>query len=257
MKKTAKDIPAENEHGTIPPVEGKKNSPDDAGKKKDNTNKFNRDSNTSSPSAQENSIDAARRRKIGEILSAAQKNIGNLPESDRRGIEEDTFHYFGIGSLPNWRHSKSPNTIPTPRVIFPLGDGTVHAYNAILTNSGRERFKNSDRWEFQKSLTDGGKFVFNPEALIKTSTVAVTEGEFDAVSIWQSIRKKLVCDERVGICALGGTCGATKDLIKRLNELDRKPKILILFEHKARQRPRRRISKTTLGNRRCCRHGIF
>ena len=231
----AADIsPVDDDAAAVPTKRAKKISPVTAGKRKVNSKIVDGNSNTSTPPNQEKLSDADKQRIIAEIISTAQKNIGNLPIAERRGIEDDTFRHFKVGCSSKWRHSTMPDSMPTPRVIFPLGDEkNIHAYNAVMTKSGREQFKNAKRKrkEFEKCLTDGGKFVFNPEAL-SVSIFAVTEGEWDTVSIWQAIResgRKLVCDELVGICALGGTGGATKDLIKRLKELDRKPRLVIIL----------------------------
>ena len=166
--------------------------------------------------------------QIAAIIDEARLHIDELPESDCRDIPKDFLRRWKGGFAANWRHPKAPNTIPTPRVIFPLGDeNNPPSFNAILTNSGRERFKNLDRWEAQKSLSAGSKFVFNPAAL-DNEIVPVTEGEFDALSIM------FATDERIKVCALGGA-GQFNNLERRLKLMERRPFVVILFdkdEHK-------------------------
>ena len=172
--------------------------------------------------------DSSLREKIAEQITEAQRHLDELPESDCRGIPKDFLRKFGSGYLPKWRHVKMPNMLPSPRVIFPLGDSSdPSSLNAILTQSGREHFKNSKSKAAEKSLSEGNKLVFNPKAF-DADIVPVTEGEFDCVSILFA-GVKTVKDFRIDACALGGA-GQFKDLIRRLESKEHRPKILILFD---------------------------
>ena len=161
--------------------------------------------------------------QIAAIIDEARLHLDDLPESDLRGLPKDFLRRWEAGYMSNWRHPKIPNVIPTPRVIFRLGDNTdPPSFNAILTNSGRERFKNPDRWEGRKSLTAGSKLVFNPAALDEEISV-ITEGEWDCLSIM------FATDERIKVCALGGA-GQFNDLERRLKLMERRPFVVILFD---------------------------
>ncbi|MBR1806217.1 MAG: hypothetical protein IJ774_07520 [Selenomonadaceae bacterium] len=167
-------------------------------------------------------------------IAESKRRLSELPSVDRRGLNDETFQHLGFGFLPNWKHPKCQNSIPTPRFIARLGNtNDPPAYNAIMTPSGRERFKNSKLWEADKCLTAVAKLVFHPSALT-ASLVAITEGEIDAASIWQCLKRGKIIDagtcSGVDVCALGGTDAGVTDLIKRLETMDRKPLIVILFD---------------------------
>ena len=163
-------------------------------------------------------------KKIFADIAEAKRHLTELPSRDMRGLEVETLQRTRIFFLPNYRHPKSPNSLPTPRFIARLGsDNDLPAYNAILTPTGRDRFKNSDRWEAQKTLTAGDKLLFYPQAL-EESTFFVTEGEINAASIMQATKFF------VKACALGGA-GIFEDLKRRLAELKTKPHIIILFDN--------------------------
>ena len=182
------------------------------------------------------SDDSALNARIRDDIKHAQANLQNLSFDDRRCLEDDTLQHFSFGYSARWNSPKAPNTLPTARIIAPLGDRGTPAYNAILTNSDRQRVKNSDHWEYQKCLTAGSKLVFNPDGL-KKSIVVITEGEFDAASLWQAAQRGKIInagDEAnfTGFVALGGA-GQFTDLIRRLSALDAKPKVVILFDNDA------------------------
>ena len=165
-------------------------------------------------------------KKIAADIAESKRHLTELPSRDMRDLEFETLQRTRIFFLPNYRHPKSPNSLPTPRFIARLGsDDDLPAYNAILTPSGRERLKNSNRWEAQKTLTAGDKLLFYPKAL-EESTFFVTEGEINAASIMQATKFF------VKACALGGA-GIFADLKRRLAELKSKPHIIILFDKDA------------------------
>ena len=173
-----------------------------------------------------NDDDAKYRKKIADDIAVAQHQLDDLPETELRGLPKDFLRRFEVGYLPNYQHQKLTSSRRTSRFIFKLGDDNdPPSINAILTPSGREFFKNR-RGNFgkarEKCLSEGNKFVFNPNALNEEIT-AITEGEFDALSIM------FATDEGVKVCALGGA-GLFGDLKKRLASKERSPKIVILFD---------------------------
>ena len=173
-----------------------------------------------------NDDDAKYRKKIADDIAVAQHQLDDLPETELRGLPKDFLRRFEVGYLPNYQHQKFTSSRRTSRFIFKLGDDNdPPSINAVLTPSGREFFKNR-RGNFgkarEKCLSEGNKFVFNPNALNEEIT-AITEGEFDALSIM------FATDEGVKVCALGGA-GLFGDLKKRLASKERPPKIVILFD---------------------------
>ncbi|MBR4643487.1 MAG: DUF927 domain-containing protein, partial [Selenomonadaceae bacterium] len=186
---------------------------------------------TSSDTANVEDDKAQYHKNIAVTIADAQKQLDAIDESDLRGLPKEYLRRWEVGYLPNYQHQKLSGTRRTPRFIFKLGDDNdPPSINAVLTPRGREFFKNR-RGNFgkasEKCLTEGNKLVFNPKALDEEIT-AVTEGEFDSVSIM------FATDESVKVCALGGA-GQFVDLKKRLASKKRRPKIVILFdkdEHK-------------------------
>ncbi len=197
------------------------------GEKKSSAEKAAPPQTKSKTSEKDAERDEAKLKQIADDIAQSKRHFTELPERDKRGLTDETFQRVNMFYLPKWRHPSAPNTQPTPRFIARLGNDTDSpSYNAILTPSGRQRFKNSDRWEHRKTLAAGEKFLFYPKAL-EENTFFLTEGEIDAASIMQATKW------RVKACALGGA-GIFKDLIRRLAELptERREKlhILILFD---------------------------
>lgn len=169
-------------------------------------------------------------RKIAADIADAQKGLDDVDESELRGLPKEFLRRFEVGYLPNYQHQKFPSSRRTARFIFRLGDSSdPPSINAVLTLSMREFFK-KQRGNFgkaaEKCLSEGNKLVFNPKALDAADITAITEGEWDALSIM------FATDESVKVCALGGA-GLFRDLKKRLASKERPPKIVILFDKDA------------------------
>ena len=127
---------------------------------------------------------------------------GHITETDymqSRGITPDTCRHFLNGYEPKWRHPKAPQTVPTSeRVIIPI---SRYSYLARAVSDKVPK-------EYQKQRV-GKADIFNKKALNTAALVFITEGEIDAMSIWQegheagadaiatgsAANKKLVIDE--------------------------------------------------------------
>lgn len=165
-------------------------------------------------------------RQILSDIKVARAHLADLPENDRRNIPIEFYKKYRCGFIVDWTHPKMPYMKPTPRIIIPLSDEDQPFYNAILTNSGRVKFKwytDNGKKEGEKSLTVGGKKIFNPAALNEQMFI-LFEGEIDALSAM------FATDEKFSACALGGTSGAREDLKKRLLAQKHKPKVLVMFD---------------------------
>lgn len=112
-----------------------------------------------------------------------------------RGISLETCKHFLIGYEPEWRHPKAPQTVPTSeRVIIPIS-----RYNYLARATGEEVPK-----EYQKQRA-GKSDLFNKKALNTAALAFITEGEIDAMSIYEAgheaiatgsaANKQLVIDE--------------------------------------------------------------
>lgn len=145
-------------------------------------------------------------------IALAQKNLDNLPENARRGLSLDTLRVFGCGFIGNWTSPKSriagTYSTSTPRLIIP----TENHYLARLTVPV-ENFPESQREYIHEKAHAGSKEIFNAsviETVKEKWFLTVTEGEIDAMSLWQAYPTQVV--------AVGGVTGYPK-LIAHLKKL--------------------------------------
>lgn len=136
----------------------------------------------------------------------AQTHLPELPESEKRGLTDETLQHFNFGFfaqwiLPSYRLDGSYMK-PTPRIIIPTSDSS---YNAILIKSARN--DTNKKW---KALNAGSKQIFNVDAIVAGCTVLIVEGELDAASVWQATQGN------VNVIAIGGK--NPNKLIQYLNE---------------------------------------
>lgn len=139
----------------------------------------------------------ARLKLIHEDIAAAKKNLANLPDAFRRGLTIDTLREFGCGYLATWTSTKSrikgSHPTPTPRLIIP----TPNHYLARLTVP-LENFPEAQREYVRLKPHEGAKDTFGLyDALNQISRnpnlfLTITEGEIDAMSIWQSVSVPVV-----------------------------------------------------------------
>ncbi len=152
-------------------------------------------------------------------IADAQAHLEDLPESDRRGLNLETFRHFGCGYLKDWTHPRcrveGTKTYPTPRIIIPTEDGPH--YNAVLPPSARTR-ADKQFWKMHAGTKDT---PFNASALKDAADlVIVVEGEIDAMSIWQATKGKVAV-----VATLGA--GSFNILLPLLN---RNQKCVVLFD---------------------------
>ncbi len=168
--------------------------------------------NTSSISSNKNKSDNTKLQNlIANDVSNAVANFHKLPTNEKRGLSDDTLATFQIGvdfswSTPSSRLSYDENkkNFPSPRVIIPhLPNHKIPnshlTYYASLFLSERERLLNASKTPI-KGLYGGSRSPFGLNTLKDdTSLIFVTEGEWDAMSIWQATNGKFPC------LATGGT----------------------------------------------------
>ncbi|MDE6677801.1 MAG: toprim domain-containing protein, partial [Ruminococcus sp.] len=146
----------------------------------------------------------------------ANKNITHT--SYHRGISLETLNRFNIGYVENWRHPKTPITVPTsPRLIIPT---SKYSY---LARDTRESLTNAQK-KYSKSKV-GQVHIFNIEALRTTDKpIFVVEGEIDALSIID------VGGEAV---AIGSTSNVNifLDCLKDCIKSNTKPTLIILLDN--------------------------
>ncbi len=152
-----------------------------------------------------------------DFFLQANKNITYT--SYHRGISLETLNRFNIGYVADWRHPKTPLTVPTsPRLIIPT---SKYSY---LARDTRENLTNAQK-KYSKSKV-GKVHIFNVDALhTADKPIFVVEGEIDALSIID------VGGEAV---AIGSTSNVNifldylKDCIKLYNT---KPTLIILLDN--------------------------
>ena len=105
----------------------------------------------------------------------ANQNISKT--NYHRGISLDTLNRFKIGYIENWRHPKTPLTVPTsPRLIIPT---SKHSY---LARDTRNNLTDMQK-KYSKSKV-GAVHIFNINALYTASKpIFIVEGEIDALSV--------------------------------------------------------------------------
>lgn len=95
-----------------------------------------------------------------------------------RGITDDSIERFNLGYCAAWKHSTSPNSTPTRRIIIPRTAGSYTARNMD---------KPRNEWEEARiKQVQGKQDLFNLEALDGAATPIVCEGELDAISLYQA-----------------------------------------------------------------------
>ena len=162
---------------------------------------FNSNFRKTTPATANKPSDSVQRAKnsdssfIGKSLQAdSSKESGTAPEVDytnfffqanknlihtnyHRGISIDTLNRFKIGYVENWRHPKTPLTVPTsPRLIIPT---SKHSY---LARDTRDNLTDVQK-KYSKSKV-GAVHIFNVNALqTAQKPIFIVEGEIDALSI--------------------------------------------------------------------------
>lgn len=160
-------------------------------------------------------------------IAESQKHLAELPEPARRGLTLDTLQKFHCGFLQNWTSPKSrisgKYATPTPRLIIPAGKH----YLARLTVP-IETYDENTRQFLREKQHAGDKFPFGDEFITaETKIVIVTEGEIDAMSIFQAVNDVSI----VPVATSGVTVSSElkQALFSKLDNFS--PNILILFDN--------------------------
>ena len=142
-------------------------------------------------------------------VSDDKKFIGTPAENycKSRGLSAETCLKFGLYFEPEWVHPKTPDALPSARVIVPT---SAKSYLARALSDG----------EFSKQKV-GENHFFNFAALKQKNPVFVVEGEFDALSV-----------EEVGghAVALGGVANIKK-FVEEVQKLKSVPTLLLALDN--------------------------
>lgn len=128
-----------------------------------------------------------------EANEALKKSPEALDYLHKRGITDASIERFNLGYCASWKHSTSPNSTPTRRIIVPRNKETYLA---------RSIDKPRNEWEENhQKLTEGRqKDLFNLAALQGAETLFICEGELDAISLYQAGASSVI-----GICPVNNT----------------------------------------------------
>jgi len=110
------------------------------------------------------------------FFEQAVKN-NNFSYLKERGISESTQRKFSVGYVSSWVHPKTPKAPATPRCIIPTGA------NSYLARDIRKQIPKQQQ-RYKKSKV-GHIEIFNIKELNTASIIFITEGEIDAMSIYE------------------------------------------------------------------------
>ena len=139
---------------------------------------------------------------IAADIATAREMLRSLPVNQSRGIKMETLEYFGCGYLERWNHPVNRlkgQQYLSRRIIVPTSDG--EHYLAVKLDADRKPGE-----QYAKVHAGAKTQVFNA-ADLQCSTVIVTEGELNAMSIFQALYENsspgnfFVRERNVGIVA--------------------------------------------------------
>lgn len=181
----------------------------------------------------EKSLPTELRQLIAEDIENGKANLVKLPTAEKRGLTDETLADFQIGVIFDWKPPQNrldnEKSYPSPRVIIP------HLINPALPNipltycaalflGERERIEKQGN-KSAKYLYGGSRTPFGLNTLKAAEELLVTEGEIDALSIWQATSGKYPC------LATGGT--ANNGVIDTLKQFytGKKPTIYFVADN--------------------------
>ena len=120
-----------------------------------------------------------------EFFRQARANVGNTDYFHRRGLDNETIQHFMLGYVENWKHPKvEDKRVPTsPRAIIPVDSSSY-----LARDTRKDADIPEDKKGFIKQKVGDGKKLYNQKSALEhpSHTIIVTEGELDAMSIWQA-----------------------------------------------------------------------
>ena len=120
-----------------------------------------------------------------EFFRQARANVGNTDYFHRRGLNDKTIQHFMLGYVENWKHPKvEDKRVPTsPRAIIPVDSSSY-----LARDTRKDADIPEDKKGFIKQKVGDGKKLYNQKSALEhpSHTIIVTEGELDAMSIWQA-----------------------------------------------------------------------
>ena len=148
---------------------------------------------------------------ISADIENSKDRADKIPQKEKRGLSDETLAEFQIGVDFNWTPPQSrldnEKSYPSPRVIIPFLSNSALPkiqpnYSAALFVGERERLDAQGK-NYVKYLHGGKRTPFGLNTLKDAEKIFITEGEFDALSIWQASGGKYPCLATGGVADNG------------------------------------------------------
>lgn len=152
--------------------------------------------------------------KVEDFSSFVEASSRDIEKTDyHRGISLETLKRFKVGFVPQWRHPKVPNSVPTPRLIIPTSNSSYLARSTVDDSK----------------IKVGNVHIFNIDAVRDSDNklIFITEGEIDALSIID------VGGEAVALGGVANVSLLVDSIIKSQEERNNFKFVLVLDNDKA------------------------
>lgn len=152
--------------------------------------------------------------KVEDFSSFVEASSRDIEKTDyHRGISLETLKRFKVGFVPQWRHPKAPNSVPTPRLIIPTSNSSYLARSTVDDSK----------------IKVGNVHIFNIDAVRDSDNklIFITEGEIDALSIID------VGGEAVALGGVANVSLLVDSIIKSQEERNNFKFVLVLDNDKA------------------------
>ena len=168
-------------------------------------------------------------------IAEAQNHLDELPEDQMRGLQKETLRHFHGGYLKDWVMAKcraqyacglyvkkdgTPKRLPPPseRIIIPTLSG--NHFNAVATPRARSKMAESHRKQHQ-----GDEELFYDPDNFSADTVALVEGEFDMMTLWE-----ILDANKFAVAATLGCSNQKKTVGNNLKGILKGKRFVLLFD---------------------------
>lgn len=160
--------------------------------------------------AEQDAEQAQREEEIRQSIKEARHHVDDTEYLHKRGLNDSTIEHFKLGYDPEWTNPSGKSSIVSSRVIIPNNDQNYLA-RATEPDAAAPKIK-----------VGKGNSLFNAEALTSGKPVFIVEGQFDAMSIYQT-----GIADAVALCSVTNRQALIKTL-KELREQQKAPNIVYL-----------------------------
>lgn len=160
--------------------------------------------------AEQDAEQAQREEEIRQSIKEARRHVDDTEYLHKRGLNDFTIEHFKIGYDPEWTNPNGNNSIVSSRVIIPTNDQNYLA-RATEPDAATPKIK-----------VGKGSPLFNADALTGSKPVFIVEGQFDAMSIFQT-----GVADAVALCSTANR-QALIDRLKQLRMQQKAPRVVYL-----------------------------